>query len=268
MMKILLFILLGLTTAINSYAISPPANNAISLSLGGSSATYLNSFSIENNVAALAFSKNEISLNAANRFGLSDYSNVLLTGNVSSKLANIGFSYQIAPLAHLTSQKAQLAVAKQLGKQVSAGIAINYHILSSTDAYYKTANFLTFNIGLYYAVNKKLNVGFQAFNPTRTPITDSPLERLPANIRLGLDYLLAENITLYSDVLQVSEEKIDLNAGLEISRDKYSIRGGFGLNQLVAVGFGWRADKLQLDITGAYHNQLGFSPSLNVGYAF
>ena len=51
----------------------PSANNAITLSLGGASATYLNAFAIENNVAALAFSKKEFSLNAANRFGISDY---------------------------------------------------------------------------------------------------------------------------------------------------------------------------------------------------
>ena len=55
----------------------PSANNAITLSLGGASATYLNAFAIENNVAALAFSKAEFSLNAANRFGLSDYSNIM-----------------------------------------------------------------------------------------------------------------------------------------------------------------------------------------------
>jgi hypothetical protein len=267
--RCLLFILIGILTGVYSYAILPPPNNATSLSLGGASATYINAFAIENNVAALAYIEgNEIILNGANRFGLSEYSNVLLAGNLSTKVATIGYSYQIAPLASLTSQKAQLAVAKKLGDKVSAGVALNYHILSSTDAYYEGTNFLSFNVGLYYAVNEKLNIGFQAFNPNRSTIAEAPLEKLPATLRLGLDYSLTENISLYSDVLQVSEESLDLNAGLELTRDKYTIRGGFGLNQLVALGFGWNTNNLQIDVTGAYHNQLGFSPSLNIGYAF
>ena len=268
MLKFLLFTLSGLAIGLTTLAISPPPNNAVSLSLGGASVTYLNAFAIENNVAALAFTKNELSLNAANRFGVSDYSSMFLAANVSSKFANIGFAYQIAPLANLTSQKTQLAVSKKLGELISAGIAVNYHTLSSTDAYYKTANFLTFNVGLYYHVNEKLIVGFQAFNPNRSVLTEVPEEKLPANLRLGLNYELAENITLYSDVLQVSELPLDLNAGLEVSRDKFSIRGGFGLRQLVALGFGWKTDRLAIAVAGAYHNQLGLSPSLNVGYAF
>ena len=55
---------------------------------------------------------------------------------------------------------------------------------------------------------------------------------------------------------------------MELTKEHYHIRGGFGLNQLVAVGFGWQTQKLTLDVTAAYHNQLGFSPSLNVSHAF
>jgi hypothetical protein len=268
MPKILFITFFGLVLRSNSFAFYPPANNAVSLSLGGASATYLNSFAIENNVAALAFSKSEFALSAANRYGLSDYSNVFLAGNVSSKFTNIGFSYQLAPLANLTRQKCQLAVAKKLGEHVAAGIAINYHRLSSTNAYYESANFLSFQVGLYYKINEKLNVGFQVFNPNRSTLTEVPKERLPANLRLGLDYTLAENITLYSDVQQVSEERLDLNAGLELSKDQYTLRGGFGLNQLLALGFGWKTDNLEFDVSVSFHNHLGFSPSLNMGYAF
>ena len=251
-----------------AFAILPPPNNATALSLGGASATYLSPFSIENNIGALAFSEQGIALNASNRFGLGEYSNLMLAGNFNTDFASIGFSYQIAPFANLTTQKAQLGVSKKLSEQISAGVTVNYHHLSSIDAYYQTADILTFNAGLYYQVNDKLNTGFQIFNPNRSIITASPEERLPALFRLGRDYQLAENIVCYADVLQATDTKLDLNAGIELKKEKYKIRGGFGLNQLIAIGFGWEVKNLQIDVTAAYHNQLGFSPSLNLGYAY
>ncbi|PCJ64073.1 MAG: hypothetical protein COA58_13885 [Bacteroidetes bacterium] len=246
----------------------PPPNNAIALSLGGASATYLNAFGIENNVGGLAFSPQQISLNASNRFGLSEYSNIMLAGNFKSKFASMGFSYQISPIAGLTTQKAQLGISKKMGNNVAVGVALNYHRFSSTNAYYHTSKFLTFNAGLYYKINKKLNVGFQIFNPNRSTVTSFPFEKTSSLFRVGIDYQFAENITCYSDVLQATHEKLDLNVGLELQKDQYTLRGGFGLKQLIAIGFGWQTKMLNIDVTAAYHNQLGFSPSLNLVYAF
>lgn len=266
-MRKLIFILSFVLTS-SVWGTLPPPNNATSLSLGGSSSTYLNAFAIENNVAALAFAQDELSLNAGNRFGLSEYSRAMLAGNISAGFANIGFAYQLSPFSNFTEQKAQLGIAKKLGEKVAAGIALNYHIFSSTNAYYQNTALFTFNAGLYYQVNEKLNAGFSLFNPNRTGLTETPTESLAATYRLGIDYSIAENLTLYTDYAQASEQRPDFNAGLELSKEKYRIRGGFGLNQLVALGFGWQANKIQLDVAAAYHNQLGFSPSLNVGYAF
>ncbi|MDB4107635.1 type IX secretion system membrane protein PorP/SprF [Bacteroidia bacterium] len=267
-MRKLGFILYFFILSQSSIASSPPPNNAVALSLGGASTTYLNALSIENNVGALAYSKNEISLNGSNSFGLTEYSRVMLAGNIKTKYASIGFAYQVNPVASLTVQKAQFAIAKQLGEKLSAGVALNYHQFSSTDAYYKSSNSITFNAGLYYRVNDKLNTGFSVFNPNQSKLTNNPAENLNSSLRLGLDYALVDNIKLYCDAIQNSGQKLDLNAGLELKKDDYKIRGGFGLNHLLALGFGWDKNKFGIDVAAAYHNQLGFSPSLNIRYAF
>ena len=246
----------------------PSANNAITLSLGGASATYLNAFAIENNVAALAFSKAEFSLNAANRFGLSDYSNIMAVYHHSIENTSIGFSYQVSPLASLTQQKAQVAVARKLNKDISAGVALNYHRFSSTDVYYQKRSTLTFNAGLYFQVNEKLTICTQIFNPNRSELTRIPKERMGSVLKLGTNYKLRHNIELYADALQATDRKLAIHAGVELSKEHYTFRGGFGLNQLVALGFGWKSSNLKIDIAASYHNQLGFSPSLNVGHAF
>ncbi len=266
-MRTLIFILIAITTH-SALAIVPPPNNALSLSLGGASSTYFNAFAIENNAAVLAFVADEISLNAGNRFGLPEYSQAMLAGNITSSLASIGFAYRISPFSDFTEQKAQLGVAKKLSENVSVGVSVNYHIFASTNAYYQNTALLTFNAGLYYQISEKLNAGFSLFNPNRTTIAKTSGERLAAQYRLGMDYTLAENLILYSDFLQTSEQRPDLNVGLELNKEKYKIRGGFSLNQSVALGFGWQSKALQFDVAAAYHNRLGFSPSLNMTYAF
>ena len=181
---------------------------------------------------------------------------------------SIGFSYQVSPLASLTQQKAQVAVARKLNKDISAGVALNYHHFSSTDVYYQKRSTLTFNAGLYFQVNEKLTIGTQLFNPNRSELTRIPKERMGSVLKLGTNYKLGHNIELYADAVQATDRKLAIHAGVELSIEHYTFRGGFGLNQLVALGFGWKSSHLKIDIAASYHNQLGFSPSLNVGHAF
>ena len=250
------------------FAIQPPVNNATSLALGGTNATYINSFAIENNVAALAFNQNEIALNGQNRFGLSEYSQVGLYGNLEINNAVLGMSYSNAPLANLTIQKYSLAFAKKLMQELAVGIAINYHQHASTNTYYKKGNALTFNAGLYYQINEKLHVGFHAFNPNRSKLVDYPIERLDAAYKLGMDYQIAENITLYSDLQQSTNQELAFYTGLEIEKDQFKIRGGFNTWQELTLGLGFSKNKFSFDIGTSYHNALGISPAFNLNYAF
>ena len=94
----------------------------MSLSLGGASSCYRNAFAIENNVAVLAFSDNQIALNGSNQFGLGEYSSLSLAGNAHTKLATIGLSYQISPLGNLTTQKAPV---NNLQPNYSIGSGLN-----------------------------------------------------------------------------------------------------------------------------------------------
>lgn len=242
-------------------------NNAVALSLGGTSTTYSNVFSIENNVAALSYCSNTIAVNGSNRFGLSEYSNLFLVGCYSLENSSIGVSYKISPLAQFTEQKVQLAFAKKLMENISVGISLNYHQFSSPNAFYRNTNVLTFNAGVLYDINENLQLGFLTFNPNQTLLTEFPNEPLPSEYRLGLKYKLDENIDLYCDAVQLSNSSLSASAGIELKKENYYVRGGFGLNSTFGLGFGYKRQKAQLDLAASYHNQLGFSPSLNLSYA-
>jgi len=250
------------------WAILPPPNNAVSLSMGSASAAYLNAYAIENNIGALGFTESEISINRSNRYGLSEYSNLFASGCIHVDKSTIGISISSMPLSNFTQLKLQAAVSRKLSEKVSAGVSLNYHSFSSTDAFYRPTQLFTFNAGLLYRINKKLDVGFQTSNPTRTKLTDQLNESIPAEYKFGLRYAVAENIDLYSDAVQRTNENLSASAGIELTKSNYRIRGGFGLNSTVALGFGYQFENLSFDVAGSYHNQLGLSPSLNLSYAF
>jgi len=249
-------------------AITPPPNNAVGLSLGGACATSTNAFALENNIAALVFAKNQVAINMQNRFGLAEYSTLMLAGNYKVNDGVIGLSYFNSSLGNLTTQKAQVGFSRQLSEDLALGVGLNYYRFSSNNSYYKNANAFTFNAGLYYKVNKLLNAGFSISNPERPLLIRETNERLPAVFRFGADYLISDKVTIYADALQVTAENLQFNSGVEVEVQQLKIRGGFSTNQALGFGIGYTSKKFSVDFATQYHNQLGMSPSLNLGYAF
>ena len=261
-------ILILVSNSLFASAITPPPNNAMALSLGGASATSTNTFALENNIGALAFAKNQLAINMQNRFGLAEYSTLMLAGNYNLNHSVVGVSYCNASFANLNTQKVQVGFSRQLSEDLALGVGLNYYRFSSNHNYYKNANVFTFNAGLYYKINKLLNAGFSISNPERPLLIRETNERLPALFRFGADYLISDKVTIYADALQVSEENLQFNGGVEVEVQQLKIRGGFTTNQSLALGLGYTSKKFFVDFATQYHNQLGMSPSLNLGYAF
>ena len=140
--------------------------------------------------------------------------------------------------------------------------------MRSTDAFYPNSNAITFNAGLYYQVNDKLNAGFSVSNPNRSILIRQTNERLPATFRFGVDYQIADKVKLYSDALQQTNIPLQVLGGVEVEANLFKVRAGFGTNQTMAFGLGYIQQKIHLDIAVQYHNQLGVSPALNFAYAF
>lgn len=250
------------------FGFTPPANNATAISLGGACATYKNPFALENNPAVLAFTTNTLAANVQNRFGLNEYSSLHVAMCYTRDNGTIGIGYSNSPFGQLGLQKLNASFARKFDKNLSVGVGINYIAVRSADAFYPNANALTFNAGLYYQINDKLNAGFSISNPNRSMLIRQTNERLPATFRFGIDYKIADKVTLYGDGLQQTNFQLQLLSGVEVEANLFKVRAGFGTNQTLAFGLGYTKPKIAIDIALQYHNQLGISPALNFSYAF
>lgn len=265
MIKLYFFTILSFVST-QVFANYPPYD-AVATSLGGSSVTYISPFSIEFNPANLCYTSSKISINAQNRYGIRQYSKVLLIGNYRLDKSAIAISYQ-AENGIVLNQKLALAFAKKFNQNLAAGITINFNRFSSQDPYYKNNNVLAFNIGLRYQINTKNSIGFQIENPNQSQIIEYPKENLPARIRLGINHELSKNINTYIDALQSNNQQINLCVGLEIIKEHYKFRTGFNLNQIIGCGISFKKASFLIDVGLSFHNHLSISPSLNTSYAW
>ena len=266
MNKLYFFYTLILFIPIQALANYPPYD-AVAISLGGSSVTYISPFSIVFNPANLCYSPPKISINAQNRYGIQQYSKVLLIGNYRLDKSAIGISYQ-AENGVVLNQKITLAFAKKFNQNLATGVTLNINRLSSQNAYYQNSNILTFNAGLHYQINTRNSIGFQIENPNQSQITEYPEENLPVRIKLGMNHKLTKNIGTYIDALQSNNQKINLCVGVELIKDDYKFRTGFNLNQMIGCGISFKKESFLIEVGLSFHNHLGASPSLNTSYAW
>jgi hypothetical protein len=265
--KKLVIICLAFGISLPLFAINPPNSNAVSSSLGGASAAYTSTFSFRSNIAAYQ-PKEVVAISAYNLYGISDYSGLSAIVGTEFKNTNIGLSFTTTPRASFIQNDVNLGVSKQLGKKISAGVGMAYHMFSSTNAYYISKNVVSLNAGLLYEANEDLKIGLSVDNPTRSRLAEQYDERLPLILRLGVGYNLTSKISVYADALQQDNLPLDFMAGAELKANQFKFRGGFSV-QTQSINFGLEFNKKQVFIAAAasYHNQLGASSFISLGYA-
>jgi hypothetical protein len=249
----------------NCIAFDPPSN-AISRSLGGTAATAINPSALMSNVAALESCTSGLAIHGTNYYGVSSYSTFSAMVNLKIKTTSVGFAFNSIPTGILSTNGVILGIAKKLGDYWSAGIALNLkHIKTSNQSYYKR-DILSFNIGILYTINDRLNLGFQASNPNQSVLSTYPFERTPSTYRMGVSYAASKELILYSDIIHKTNYPVDLNFGIEYSNDSLLIRGGIEALQFLCVGLGKSMHKYQVDLGIKINPQLGVSPALSIRY--
>ncbi len=262
-----LYLFIYLFSCLPIFPNNPPPNNAIALSLGGASAAHHSPFSIEYNSANLVWSPSQFGFNAQNRFGIGDYSSLFVVNSFKLDKAALGLSF-LMDQGELITYKTQVAFAKKIEENISVGIALNHLLFKSINPYYKKKHTVTFNLGVSYIANPKMEVGFQISNPTHSQLIQYPNESIPTNTRLGICYSITPNIKAYLDGIQSTNEPLNGCIGLEIYREEYTVRGGFNFNQVVGLGLTFKKKSIHFDIGLSIHNVLGLSPAINGRHAW
>lgn len=238
--------------------------------LGGASITLSDVYSSQNNQAGLGFLKKAgVGAYYENRFLLKQLSYSSFVGAMPIKKGTFGLTYTGFGYSAYKQSKLGLAYGIALSENFTAGVQMNYLSYRIGDIYGNASAF-TVELGLQGKLSKNVIVAAHVYNPNRAKITDYNNEKLPSQLRFGIQYIFSDKLLAVAEAEKSSYNAVNFKGGLEYSPAKeFYLRAGATSNPAQAsFGVGLNISSLKLDLSSAYHNVLGFSPQVGLSYVF
>ena len=141
------------------------------------------------------------------------------------------------------------------------------NLLSLSLGEFGNAMNIGFEVGVIGKVAEGLFLSAHVTNPQSINLTENT--DLESRFRIGLLYLPSDKIEIQAEADKILDEKLAFKVGIQYNAiDNFYIRvGGSSEPAKVGFGFGYRiSNKLQLDASYSYHQQLGYSPGISISW--
>jgi hypothetical protein len=111
-------------------------------------------------------------------------------------------------------------------------------------------------------LSKKLHSGFHVSNAGMRKLSGMMEERLPTIVKIGWNYMPSDQVSIAAEVQKDLEQKAKIKIGTEyLVHPKLALRAGIisaPLNH--TFGFGYKDERIQLDVAADIHPVFGVSP--------
>ena len=182
---------------------------------------------------------------------------------------NFGLSFFQFGTGNFKENKFGLAFAKQLAKNLNAGIQIDY-LSQIFPENTRSKGFVTFEGGVIYSVSEDLVLGAHVFNPLSGGIeTLNGKQKVPAVFRFGGQYNFDKLVLLSFEAEHDNENRLLLKSGIEfLPVENLALRFGVsGKPFKYTAGLGYTFGEITTDIGFGYHGNLGITPSISLQIA-
>ena len=226
-------------------------------------------FSFTANQASLAQLKSGAAgVYGEKRFLLNELSNYLAVAGFPTTSGNFGLKASYFGSTDYNESQLGLAYARQLGSKIDIGAQFNYNGLNI--AGYGNASAISFEIGTILHVSEKLNAGIHINNPVGGKFGKDQQEKLPSVYTIGFGYDASEKFFLSAGIEKEEDQPVNVNAGMQY-RFIPQLLARLGVSTATStgwmgVGLSWK--QFRMDVTAAYHPQLGISPGLLLLFNF
>lgn len=242
------------------------ANGARSAAMGNTGLNFNDINSLFNNQAGLADLEATSFLIAAERkFALADLNNLTAGVALPTSSGTFGISLNYFGFDLYNETKVGLAYSRRLMDKLSVGI--QFDMLNTRIPEYGSKNLFTFEIGLQSELSKNLTLGFHLFNPVKLETVEG--EYLPTVIQGGISYAPSKKVLVNVELEKDIDFPFTIRTGIEYEMvDNFWLRLGVNTEPAsVNFGIGYLMQNgLRLDIASSYHQELGFTPAVSLGF--
>ena len=156
-------------------------------SMGYTSVTYVDLWSVHNNQAAMAFC-NQAAIGAyfENRFMIRELGYQAAAIVLPTRYGSIGANVLFNGDQNMNQLMAGFCYARKFGEKFSAGIQVDYMQTFLAEGY-GLHQALTFEGGILAKINKELSFGAHIFNPVSARLATYNDERIPTEMNAGFN---------------------------------------------------------------------------------
>lgn len=220
-------------------------------------------FSFTANQASLAQLKSGAAgVYGEKRFLLNELSNYIAVAGLPTSSGNFGLKASYFGSTGYNESQIGLAYARKLGSKIDIGAQFNYNSLSI--ASYGNASAISFEIGTIWHVSERVNAGIHINNPVGGKFGKDQQEKLTSVYTLGLGYDASDKFFISTAIEKEEDQPVNVNAGIQYKFIP-QLLARLGVSTATSslwmgTGLSWKL--FRLDVTAAYHPQLGISPGL------
>lgn len=239
------------------------------VSCGHTSTVRRDLWAVFNNQAAAAYlDKPTAGLFTENRFLINEMNRVAMGTALPVKSVVLLFTLDHFGGSTFAQMKAGMGCAMQLGDHFSAGIQLDYLLMSISEGY-GTYHSISFEGGLLGQLTDKLSMGIHLFNPIQAKWTNTK-ESIPSHLRLGLGFNPEPSLRLFLEVDKSTGIPAVFCSGAEYCiRKRLFFRAGITTGIVrYTLGAGVRLKNLLIDVSSSVHSWLGYSPQISLTYSF
>ncbi len=244
---------------------TPSSVGARGLAMGDASVTFKDINSGFSNQAGLAWLDGlGIGLFGEARFlvpGLNSFGAVVA---YPTKSGTFGINMNYFGYEQYNEQKIGIAYARKLFDKVSIGAQFDY--LATRLAEYGSASSFTFELGVQAVLLKSFRIGAHIFSPARIKIGEEDL--IPTVLNVGGAWDVSDKFLIALQVEKDLDYPASFKGGLEYKVvEILSLRAGVSTQPIQSsFGIGLHVKGLNIDLTSAYHQILGFTPGVGISY--
>jgi len=242
------------------------SNSARSIGMGNTGINFSDINSLFTNQAGLATLENTSFLvSAERRFALADLNNLSAGFALPTNSGTFGISVNYFGFEQYNETKVGLAYGRKLMDKLSIGV--QFDVLNTRIPEYGSQNLFTFEVGLQSELSKQLTLGFHLFNPVKLEIAEE--EYLPTIIQAGVTYTPSKKVLVNLELEKDIDFPFTVKLGIEYEMvESFYLRIGASTDPtLLSFGLGYQLkDQLRLDFASSYHQELGFTPAISLGY--
>ena len=166
----------------------------------------------------------------------------------------------------------RLSLGKQIAKQWTVGIAIQYAMLQS-ELFEENSGIVSSDIGLTYRPVDNVLMGLSILHLPSAKVGDKNIENehiAPYSIQFGFNWEVVNTVLITGSVNNSKDDPVAGTFGLEyMPLDDFKIRAGIISSPLrPSLGVGYSIAGIDLDAGMIYHSVLGISIGVGLSFSF